>query len=101
MSKHTPGPWTVEPPSGRQPRTTIWKWHPKRAFGENVWVATIYGGEVSDDESEANARLIAAAPALLDAARRVVSGVPHPDGGRVILEADVLALAAVIAKAEG
>lgn len=83
---HTPGPWEV-------------------SMGEDVraengrWVAKMYSqGSISDAarivaESEANARLIAAAPELLAA----LKGMLDPDG-----YTPVLAIArAAIAKAEG
>ena len=60
MSKHTPGPWEIE--TGRPLEVVL------RADGTAVGAA--YG---SDSEAEANARLIAAAPDLLDIAQRVVA----------------------------
>lgn len=56
MPKHTPGPWTVSP-----------------LHTEEVWApAVVYGKRIAtcqhwpQHDSEANARLIAAAPDLLD-----------------------------------
>ena len=61
MNKHTPGPWTAEPPSERECRRcwTIW---PTDASGHVAHIT-----QSSRDES--NARLIAAAPGLLAAVR--------------------------------
>ena len=60
MSKHTPGPW-------RQAGEDI--------FGANDWwvaVATRDCTSKGSDEPEANARLIAAAPELLEALQSLV-----------------------------
>ena len=95
MSGHTSGPWTTS--------TEI--------HGLGGIVASL--GQTLDDESHfvcasvlvgdedlpANARLIAAAPDLLEAAKSVIAGY-----GRLFLEAqtsDWVALQAAIAKAEG
>jgi hypothetical protein len=77
MSAHTPGPWSVER------KTTsagyVWKVGPFQAC-----IYRDYGGvcnpRLPHDEAEANARLIAAAPDLLEAARHaadeIMSQVP-------------------------
>jgi len=65
VSKHTPGPWNV---------------HPMASCG--VWAANgihvaATGGDMADDadpdEQEANAKLIATAPALLAALQEIVA----------------------------
>ena len=68
MSKHTPGPWM--------------------AFGHLVGagkdsrIAVCVAPLVGPDASNANARLIAAAPELLDALRELVNAASeHPNGG--------------------
>lgn len=67
MSNHTPGPWKIEPvfigPHGTH-------------FGEYRFPHQAVDGhsrEYPRDEAEANARLIAAAPALYDAAQFALS----------------------------
>ena len=71
MSEHTPGPWVLSGPYGTHSKW--WMIHesgtePPNDRDENGE----YRGHIADDiESEANARLIAAAPALLDACEAV------------------------------
>jgi hypothetical protein len=111
-AKHTPGPWKAAPyssvvgcPVSAQPDKR------KNTFV----VAGVHGAAAEDDderrlEVEANARLIAAAPELLDLAklfaRTVVyyAGIDEKDGDDEGARLKRLALAnieAVIAKAEG
>jgi len=67
--KHTPGNWeyTSEYPYGRDIRT------------DNIWIGDVKGphdgieGFPSSEECEANARLIAAAPDLLEALEELVA----------------------------
>ena len=91
MSKHTPGPW---------------KYGSKLTFSENhrgfsVWqihhgwaLASVQPADADGNEGEANARLIAAAPDLLEALKRValILGSQH---------AALEVIDAAIAKAEG
>ena len=91
MSKHTPGPWKAHldeayvvtgPDRGRVAIMT----HLKGAHG--------LGGRRSGDESAANARLIAAAPELLEALTDLL-------GWQTLAPDDVVAAArAAIARAE-
>lgn len=62
-TKHTPGPWTLHYPVGHD-------FH----VGNTVYnVASIF--ELNDlEEQEANAKIIAASPIMLDALVRVVEG---------------------------
>jgi hypothetical protein len=80
MSKHTPGPWTI---GGFKDRNVT-----SPEFYNNCNpLARVYArlGEMDenchytwrDDEADANARLIAAAPTLLEALERVVNHVGH------------------------
>jgi len=73
-AKHTPGPWATVPPDAGG-----WAVQYHRMTSESV-----NGGYVSamcpGPDAEANARLIAAAPALLEAARVALDrGVSHWD----------------------
>ena len=61
MAEHTPGPWRHE---WREPDCTVWA-------GEDEHVASIYG-DGSVENATANARLIAAAPDLLEALKEVL-----------------------------
>jgi hypothetical protein len=62
MTKHTPGPWTaLQEPS-------LSRWRIGAGFAAADSVAAVYATNV-DGITEANARLIAAAPELLDALR--------------------------------
>jgi hypothetical protein len=69
MSKHTPGPWTAEDEGASV----------HIAGHDGIWVAEVYG---IDDN--ANARLIAAAPDLLQALTEVVETYDSGDNGRTL-----------------
>ena len=66
MSNHTPGPWRV----GQQSDEDLFCGFPEivgtRASGRRCVVARANPNLINDDESHANARLIAAAPDLLE-----------------------------------
>lgn len=98
---HTPGPWSCNIPPHKFP---IYAKHASRRF---VYVASICrDGDVSEDEMDANARLIAQAPDLLASLRKLASWVANdirlsglnPDGPAAQDLAEALA---VIARAEG
>lgn len=61
--KHTPGPWHVDPTA---PEAYYQDVNVLRHSGLAVAVA-LHNGDIAPAEVEANARLIAAAPALLEA----------------------------------
>lgn len=98
MSKHTPGPWhrNIKPASKY---TTVWS-------GRNKHVARVETRGLTEAEIEANISLIAAAPDLLEAMKRldrlykgICMMVPDDEMAacqEVWAEAD-----AAIAKAEG
>ncbi|TLX12106.1 hypothetical protein [Rhizobium sp. MHM7A] len=76
-SKHTPGPWHVDPKS------------PEESFFEDVNVlrhdglaiaVCVHNGDILPPEPEANARLIAAAPDLLEALKEFASMPCETDG---------------------
>jgi hypothetical protein len=91
VSGHTPGPWEFEPErwsesgSYRQPNVVA----------NGVTIATVRVGTGCD---EGNARLLAAAPALLEAAKAAYSWLSAAGYDDVIATGD---LAAAINKAEG
>jgi hypothetical protein len=59
-AKHTPGPWFVPTHPGN-PQTGVW------AKGGDVFIATCSSASTSLEGNRANAKLIAAAPELLEA----------------------------------
>jgi hypothetical protein len=92
MSKHTPGPWVVD----KAPSTLGGNGFTVRAGG--AIICTAFPGASTDriePVAELNARLIAAAPDLLEALRPLTEGVYW------ITDAQVKAARAAIAKAEG
>lgn len=91
MSKHTPGPWNFNPPTAANPSTAS-----VTACGGFV---SIYTAPLTL-ETEANARLIAAAPELLASLRAMVEA---DDAGWPLAAAHQTrdAARAAIAKAEG
>lgn len=98
-TQHTPGPWTA---LGRDGYNSIII----RAEHASHWPALVpeFNEIARDPEQEANARLIAAAPDLIDALRDIVARIDCYDAGRcppsLAERCREIALAA-IAKAEG
>jgi hypothetical protein len=78
---HTPGPWAVEQPSGNEGEAEVIS-TPTRTVG---WTASTWDDDEGEDvvtaEDKANARLIAAAPELLDAARIALAMMGGDDDG--------------------
>lgn len=83
---HTPGPWTLA--GGRVIETTSGEFAVNRTTGD--------GWRRSPRELDANARLVAAAPELLEALRRCADRLGDMDCGD-----ELDAARAAIAKAEG
>jgi len=67
MNKHTPGPWQVCPEEKEYRNASLLIWGPQGPGYGTVAEATKY-----QYEAEANAKLIAAAPELLEAAQKVL-----------------------------
>ena len=89
-TKHTPGPWM-------ESSFEVWSPLNGKRFGKVV--ANLRRAEAPDDEARANARLIAAAPDLLEVATMVLETI---DGGGPVVtfqEAHIAQLRAAIAKA--
>jgi 4-aminobutyrate aminotransferase-like enzyme len=89
-TKHTPGPWM-------ESSFEVWSPLNGKRFGKVV--ANLRRAEAPDDEARANARLIAAAPDLLEVAAMVLETI---DGGGPVVtfqEAHIAQLRAAIAKA--
>lgn len=76
MSKHTPGPWKREGLTVYALMSAGWL-KGKELFKNRFWANLVCDASCSKEEAEANARLVAAAPELLDAcidARRWLAG---------------------------
>jgi len=96
MSKHTPGPWEVRPGE---------PWVIAKAYGDMKSVVHLNLPVRQSEEQQANSRLIAAAPELLNALIRIM---PFVDCIAVITPEDFIeypsalaAAKAAIAKATG
>ena len=85
MTNHTPGPFIIKPLLDWSGRFAILK-------GNDLHATTT---------NEANARLIAAAPCLLEAAIMLLSNAQFNDGQGIILTQDAESLERAIAKARG
>lgn len=100
MSKHTPGPWVVSTQDSEKiDRRFLIK---EQGFGGNL--AAVF--DVARHEAEANARLIAAAPEMLEALKAIRAVTCDPDGNVSIDGSDadreeIAKALAVIAKAGG
>lgn len=96
MSKHTPGPWTFKGRTVRGP-------HPRDPEGRTRIVANaIWGRGTYVGEAEANARLIAAAPEVLEALEELFYLIDGAhDGERVFTFKMQRKAKAAIAKAKG
>lgn len=100
MSEHTPGPWRVT--GGGRDMLTV-SHHPGDGLGSHIarladaWLCDEHGGSI-----DANARLIAAAPDLLDALTALTRRVQLANAeGDPIASALIPDCLAAIAKATG
>lgn len=94
-AKHTPGPWEVAQYSDG---AYIMSDHVDPGFGVKQEVARVHAKRHDDARGHANARLIAAAPELLEALRKI----DDEDGRHFHIDANCKCLLrAAIAKAEG
>ena len=89
MSKHTKGPWAA---SG--PRIFSYQ-HDAEGLGKGVLAEcytqySVADAVISDEEVEANARLMAAAPEFLGAAKRLLDYFDNPDQHPDCIKDDVL-----------
>ena len=96
-AQHTPGPWTVQTPEKRKNGYENWNTYCVRS-SRNVHLATVgHVDRFHEDDHEANARLIAAAPELLAALELIYSNAAEsPEWIR-----DRISLAIAKAKGEG
>ena len=97
MSEHTKGPWTVDEEGWEDEGLCIYGGGVPMSSGEHAVAFVVnYGGTV--EAAEANARLIAAAPELLEACRDAAIRL---EVGNFPNNPTYRQLAAAIAKAEG
>lgn len=99
MAKHTPGPWVVEENSSPP---LIWGNDYEKPVAE-VELHRSYADYV-DGEAQANARLIAAAPDMLEALENLVAKYNAMQDGNIgaqLTNGDFFAARAAIAKAKG
>lgn len=77
MNKHTPGPWTAIATGWATNPHAVWV---KKKGVHSVAVANLPDrATISEAEREANARLISAAPDLLDALQTMPQGLSSTD----------------------
>lgn len=100
-TKYTPGPWLISDQG--KPATFVYALNP---HGYNKFWTLVQGGgnsiteRTTDEELEANARLIAAAPELLEACAAIVAWCDkNPPAGDALY--CINQARAAIAKAEG
>jgi hypothetical protein len=90
MGKHTPGKWRVSKPKGNCGANTIIAIHPPHFY---------FQGQI-DKQTEADARLIASAPELLEACKIMLpvyrQGATHQEGENIVNRIEQ-----TISKAEG
>lgn len=107
MSKHTPGPWSIGPMPKMGLDIPIWK---TLKSGNPLYICTAYNDgplAMSSTEREANARLIAKAPELLDCLRVFAEAVKIGMAGHItvdprdLTEDAILRARALIAEIEG
>ena len=99
MSKHTPGPWATDLPEHEMPYQDI----RIKAGRRDIYLLWIDDAPVEDYNTEqlANARLIAAAPELLEAVR-TLAGMAESFSDELHKDhPDVTAARAAISKATG
>lgn len=92
QTQHTPGPWQYWPSIGQVNRP-----------GDPNQICNIppNGDKKPADENDANARLIAAAPELLEALEMVVNIATHPKATKADIKRIAEEARAALAKAKG
>jgi hypothetical protein len=98
MDKHTPGPWEALHIDHRwHIRTADWINGPLGGPMGKAAIADLYEG----DADSANARLIAAAPELLEALAQIVDAYDYKGIGVTLPKSSLVLARAAIAKAKG
>ena len=113
MSKHTPGPWIINYAGGLEAGEGVIPHHANSIGPHGAGnVCHVYYGDyptgtpIADypqaiEENIANARLIAAAPDLLEALERLLPNVEYLADGRAEVIAQIKDATAAITKAKG
>jgi hypothetical protein len=99
VSKHTPGPWTAFRHEGT-PGRHLPGWHINEAGGPG-YVCSVECYEHRAEQCEANARLIGAAPDMLQALRRAVLALAFAAETFPAMRDDYEAVSNAIDKATG
>ena len=95
MSKHTPGPWKVEPHSSHEMAFLVTSTAPQSVGGDRTVMVTKFA-------SRDDAHLIAAAPDLLEVAKECEAYFrPMAEDGQYLAQQRIDHIRAAIAKAEG
>jgi hypothetical protein len=94
-AKHTPGPWRLEGPFDERRIEYDYTDASGNRHSGNVGIVDGKRGEAN----EANARLIAEAPAMADALRGLLEAYDHPLGE--LLPSDVAKARAILARIDG
>ena len=92
--KHTPGPWLFRERRVNAGDMTAPRWSVLAGGDESILICSL---KRYDEEDAANARLIAAAPELLEAAEALLEKIGHVCG----VETERRALLRALAKATG
>lgn len=94
MMKHTPGPWTASHRKTQKPGASICGvfWDSNADWSKWDWVIVAEGRDDWTNDVEANARLIAAAPELLEA---LVGLYEHTRNNHQIAGLNAMALKAI------
>lgn len=102
MSAHTKGPWTAEfVEYGAEVTDDLCILGPTPGFRNVATISRCYQGDRVRDMEQANARLIAAAPLLLDALEQVTDALAQRLGTNAAEWADVSRARAASAAARG
>lgn len=96
MSKHTPGPWSLHNFDGDTYRIVD-----DRDMADLSYVATVHYHEDYDGETRANAKLLAAAPEMLEALKIVETRLTHLAQNSVDVVSELRLARIAIAKAGG
>lgn len=94
---HTPGPWNYRPEKLHDDVHHVAGRGPEVAVGLRFTIHVPANGPTRDEEAEATARLIAAAPEMLEALRAFADEAERESA----FPSEVAAARAAIAKAEG
>lgn len=94
--KHTPGPWELD-----QVSLCIYGWSEDERCIRLADCGAADDDAISEDELEANARLIASAPELLEALKECLKDNLYPVSRQHLRVARAQTLLRLIAKAEG